>query len=147
MVLRSDILCASYEGRCTSCGHRVDYLFALDDEIVPADRFGGARPSTIIDAGQYMAAAVTAAKQVSIHAGRQPEQRRLAVMRMARAVACLEEVLKWIPVGDDRIPQDAFFTPEGAHIYAREPGRFRRARLEQVLAAYRETLLRLSSGV
>jgi hypothetical protein len=66
---------------------------------------------------------------------------------MARAVACLEEIFKWIPSRDDRIPQEAFFTPEGAEIYAREPQRFRRARLEVVLAVYRETLLRLSSAL
>jgi hypothetical protein len=117
----------------------------LDDELAPAEKFGGARPSTIIDAGQYMSAAEAAAKQVPVHPG-QPEQRLHALGRMARAVACLEEVLKWIPAGDDRIPEEAFFTTEGTQIYAREPGRYRRARLEPVLAVYRETLLRLSSG-
>jgi hypothetical protein len=146
MVLRSETLCASYEGRCVSCGSRVDYLFALDDEIPPASSFGGARPSTIVDAGQYLAAADMATKQVTV-SERQPEQRRHGLVLMARAVACLEEILKWIPEGGDRIPQEAFFTTEGTQIYAREPERFRRARLELVLDVYRETLLRLSSGV
>lgn len=146
MVIRSDTLCASYEGRCVSCGSRIDYLFAVDDEIVPAENPGGARPSTIVDAGQYMAAADVAAKQVTVP-GRQPEHRRQHLVLMARAVACLEEILKWIPAGDDRVPKEAFFTSEGTQIYAREPERFRRARLELVLAVYRENLLRLSSHV
>jgi hypothetical protein len=57
---------------------------------------------------------------------------------LGRAIACLEEVLKWIPDGEERPPASAFFTEDGLRFSREEPGRFRRPRLLAVLAAYQE---------
>ena len=59
---------------------------------------------------------------------------------MIRAVNAREELLKFIPPGADQVPADALFTAAGKQVYLAEPGRFRRARLEAVLGAYRDTL-------
>lgn len=50
MVMRDNRLVALYEATCGQCHHPIEYVFALAAEIVAADKFGGAEPSTIIDA-------------------------------------------------------------------------------------------------
>ena len=142
VVTHEGALCARYAGRCSECGEGREYLFALAPEIAAPDAFGGATPSTIIDAGQYLAAAERAARQV--RPGGPPEDGASARASLARAIACLEEVMKWIPPGEDAVPASAFFTDEGRRIHSDEPNRFRRVRLAAVLAAYREMLLRAS---
>ena len=132
LVSGDDGLVAIYEGPCPRCGTARTFEFALDPEIVRADKFGGARPSTIIDPGQFLAAADASAKV------NPPERAHLE-----RAVAAMEEVIKFVPPGGDRVPEDAFFTDEGRAAYAREPGRFRKVRLEAVLGVYRDILVKL----
>jgi hypothetical protein len=48
--------------------------------------------------------------------------------------------LKFIPGREPVVPDTAFWTPEGRAIRDREPGRFRRPRLEIVLFSYRGSL-------
>ena len=92
-----------------------------------------------------MVAADDAAKRVPVDKPLpQGEDQHRARLLMSRAVACIEEVLKWITEGMDRVPEAAFFTAQGQEMHAREPGRFRRERLQAVLSVYREVLLRLS---
>lgn len=88
-----------------------------------------------------MAASERAARQVQVD--RATDQKMSAKAFLARAIAYLDEVVKWIPVGADEVPASAFFTSEGLRIYREDPGRFRRERLLAVLAAYRELLLRI----
>ncbi len=141
LVTQNDTLCARYRGRCLSCQKDLEYLFALHSEIAAPTAFGGTTPSTIIDAGQYMAASERAARQAQV--GGSSDQQTSARALLTRAIACLDEVIKWIPVGDDQVPMSAFFTSEGQRVYMEDPSRFRRERLLAVLAAYRELLLRL----
>ena len=140
--MREDTLCALYTGRCSACGHEREYMFVLGPEIVSPDAFGGAIPSTIIDAGQYLAASERAARQM------RPvgplEDRASARASLGLAIACLDEVMKWIPPSEESVPPSAFFTEEGLRVHADEPGRFRRTRLAAVLAAYREMWVRMS---
>jgi hypothetical protein len=120
-------LVARYEGRCPRCGAPRRFELALDDEIVPADAFGGARPSSLLDAGQFLAIA-------DAHAKRIPP----TVHDLDRAIAALIEVLKLIPDGADAVPPDSLTSPEGRALYDRElGGRFRRARLEAELRVLR----------
>lgn len=116
-------LIARYDGACPRCGSLRRFDFALADEIVPLDVFGGAQPSTIIDAGQFLAYADAAAQ-------------RDDETWLRRAVFALDEVLKLIPSGDDRVPGESITSADGRAFYDREPGRFRRARLEAVRGAY-----------
>lgn len=142
VVMRDETLCARYTGRCSACGKDREYVFALHPEVAAPDAFGGAATSTIIDAGQYLAASERAARQV--RPGGPLEDRASARRLLGRAIACLEEVMKWIPPGEDRVPASAFFTEEGRRVHSDEPDRFRTARLAAVLSAYREMWLRTS---
>lgn len=130
---------ATYEGPCPKCAKPRKFEFLLDAETPPpAPAYGGAKPSTLIDAGQFMKAADDAAKQVpESPAGLTPEQLLLGREQMAEAAAAVEEVLKFIPPGQDKVPASAFFTGAGQDVYAREVGRFTRTRLESVLETYR----------
>jgi hypothetical protein len=134
LVSRDDRLVALYEGNCARCGRSLEYAFPLADEIVAADKFGGREPSQLIDAGQFLRESDRAARRVADSLA--PE----SLYWLGRAIACLEEVLKWIPEGEERLPASAFFTEDGLRGSREEPGRFRRPRLVAVLAAYQEQL-------
>jgi hypothetical protein len=144
MVSRDAGLAALYEGPCPSCGTPRTFEFLLDPEIPPGMKFGGAKPSQIIDAGQFLDVADAAAKAVPGDASRLgPDERASARRLMARAVDALEEVVKFIPADGDRVPAEALFTSAGKQTYLREPGRFRKIRLEAVLGVYRDILAKL----
>ena len=98
VVTHEGALCARYAGRCSACGEGREYTVRVGPEIAAPDAFGGATPSTIIDAGQYLAAAERAARQV--RPGGPPEGGSSARASPARAIACLEEVMKWIAGSD-----------------------------------------------
>lgn len=139
LVALDDGLGAIYEGTCARCGMARRFEFVLDPEIPPGDKFGGSRPSSILDAGQYLAVADDASKRVPADAANlDDDQRRTAHWWMTRAVNALEEVIKAIPAGADAVPEAAMFSELGKQVYAREPGRFRGARLTAVLHVYRE---------
>jgi hypothetical protein len=132
-------LVAVYAGPCPRCGTARRFELTLDPEIVPAGTFGGTQPSQLIDAGQYLAVADAAARAVPANTSRLDDRaRQQARAQMRRAVAALEEVLKFIPPGAEHVPGDALFSAAGKALHQAEPGRFRKARLEAVLRAYRD---------
>ena len=132
LVSSGDDLVAVYENPCPRCGTPRRFDFVLDPEIPPGLKFGGAKPSNLIDAAQFLATADHAAKQMPP-----------TPYWMSRAVDALEEVLKFIPEGADRVPVEALFTTAGKEMYLAEPGRFRKPRLEAVLGVYRDILAKL----
>lgn len=136
---RDDGLVAVYDGPCPGCATPRRFELALDPEIAPGGKFGGARPSQIIDAGQYVAVADAAAREVPANmSGFDDRDRQQAHSQIRRAIAALEEVLKFIPAGADHVSKDALFSAAGKTLYHSEPGRFRKVRLEAVLRAYRD---------
>src|ERR1700733_14004220 len=135
----NDVL-AIYERPCPGCAVQRRFEFVIDPDLEHADggKFGGARPSKIIDAGQFLAVADASARAVPVDlTDLDRDECMLARELMERAVAAIEEVIKFIPPQSDRVPFDALFTEEGKAIYADEPGRVRRSRLDAVLGAYR----------
>lgn len=135
-------LVAVYDGPCPSCGKPRRFEFLLDPELEPAPpAFGNARPSKIIDPGQFLTVADDAANDApdSIE-GLSTERLERAKSRLAVAAAAIDEVLKFIPAGESKVPVAAFTSAAGKECYLREPGRFERARLEAVLGVYRQGL-------
>lgn len=142
---RVDALVTVYDGVCERCTRPWIFEFALDPEVAPSGKFGGARPSQIVDAGQFLAVADAAARAVPAEVNRLDDwSRQRARALMQRAVAAIEEVLKLIPQGADRVAADALFSALGKQMYLAEPGRFRKSRLEAVLGVYCEAVARLS---
>jgi hypothetical protein len=142
---RDEALIAVYEGPCRGCTRLWQFAFALDPEIPPGRKFGGTRPSQLIDAGQFLAVADAAARAAPTDAGALDDAGRHRTRALLlRAVAALEEILKFIPPGDDRVPAEALFSTAGKELFLAEPGRFRRSRIEAVLGVYRDAAATLS---
>lgn len=135
-------LLAVYEGACRSCESPRRFTFTLDDALPPPPpAFGGQQPSSIICPGEFLLVAAEAASSAPAEpAGLSDRQLGTTRDALARAVAAVEEVLKFIPEGADAVPEAAVTSSAGAALYSRDAGRFSRARLEAVLAAYRESL-------
>ncbi|HEY0992266.1 MAG TPA: hypothetical protein VGD80_34680 [Kofleriaceae bacterium] len=136
VITEGDALCSRYSGACKSCGARREFVFELPETFRPIRgdhiEFGGDDPSRLLDPGEWLAVA-------EFHARRNPGTRD--DLDIARAA--VEEVLKFAPAGAERVPDDAFRSERGRAVRDREPGRFRRARLEAVLGAYRDLLAKM----
>jgi hypothetical protein len=140
-----DELIAVYQGPCARCGLPRRFEFALDPELPPPPpAYGGAAPSSIICPGQFAIRADTAAGSVPVDADTEDSRAGEIRRALAEAVAAQSEILKFVPGDADAVPAEAFTSAEGRALYASEPGRFRRARLEAVLDVYREALSRVS---
>lgn len=127
-----------YSGRCAECHERREFLFALPEgRTAPADagphprsRFGGPQPSALLDPGEWLLVADWCGQAAEV-AERQGDDAEAADLRWT-AVAALEEVHKFLPEAGDAVPEAAFWSTRGRTVYQRDPGRFRRRRIEVV---------------
>ena len=78
-------------------------------------------------------------------AGLSAEARAQAVRELALAIQAIDEILKFIPAGDERPPRSAFFTSEGRQVFLAEPARFGRARLRAVRDSWKELVRGLAA--
>ncbi|MGV9326545.1 hypothetical protein ACWDR1_33995 [Streptosporangium sandarakinum] len=123
-----------YAGTCSGCGAAREFLFGLPEREVAPTRFpafGGPEPSRLLDAGEWLWVADTVAGNAP--AGGPDE----AAPVLAVAVAAMEEVVKFVPPGQDEVPGEAFWTERGRRVRDAGPGRFRLDRLLVVRDAYR----------
>ncbi|MFI7130810.1 hypothetical protein ACIBQ1_34325 [Nonomuraea sp. NPDC050153] len=123
-----------YSGVCGSCEIERRVYFSLPRrEMMPSGwpTFGGSEPSQLLDAGEWMWLA-------DFTAGRVPEDPVNARRTLSMARAAVEEVLKFIPEGQDDVPADAFWSARGQEVRDAEPPRFRRDRLLVVRDTYRD---------
>lgn len=146
--LPDGVLGSRYTGACAGCGTAREFVFTLPpDESTPESeiRYGGPEPSELLDPGEWLAVADQYARAVPAdpHLLTEPDRRR-ARARLASAAAALDEVLKFVPAGDDRVPVTAIRSELGGSVYGQEPGRFRAARLAAVRDSYRAWLGQLS---
>ncbi len=105
----------------------------------PVTYGAGGAPSTLIDPGQFFELAETFAKQGP--ADVRPLSKELALRGtrvIESAAACMDEVIKFIPAGQEPVPPDTFFTEDGKRSYAKQVSRFSRARLAAIGGAYRK---------
>jgi hypothetical protein len=133
-VTEEGVPCSRYAGPCARCGLPREFVFERPGTPRPsrgdAVAFGGSEPSRLLDPGEWMMAALERAR-------RQPGTRE----DLAFARAAVEEVVKFLPAGADRVPAEAF-TERGRAIRDAEPGRFRRVRLDATLQAWADILAR-----
>lgn len=138
------VLASRYTGECPRCGAARIYEFRLPEQIVPPSStvtFGGDEPSELLDPGVWLWYADDLGRRVPADPARlEPRQHPAARQTVATALAAVGEVLKFIPPGVGEVPAAAFTTPEGQAIRDREPGRFRRERLEAVRDYYAAAL-------
>jgi hypothetical protein len=135
-------LVKAFEGPCPRCGTPREFLFIVPETPFFAPLgYGGPEPSSILDAGQFLAESDRLVRLVPASlAGLDEAARKQAQSRMAWGVAALEEVLKFIPAGADAVPESALISPESVRFSREMPGQFRGLRLEARLQAYRDIL-------
>lgn len=136
MVFVDGELCSNYNGSCPRCGLDRAFTFRLPEEIrLPLERdvvFGDDEPSELLDAGEWLTVA-------DLAAGRPDADDE----DLALAASAIDEVLKFIPEGAEAVPPESLRTEDGREVYEREPGRFRRNRLEAVATTYRRLVAEL----
>src|SRR4029453_3774570 len=100
-------------------------------------RYGGPEASELLDPGEWLSVADAYARNVPADtAALTSEGLHTAKSMLNRAAAAIDEGLKFIPPAAARVPERAFVTDRGRAAYGKEPGRFRRARLEAVRSTY-----------
>lgn len=135
-------LASHYTGVCPRDGAQRQFTFRMPQAILmpAADgsvRFGGPEPSELVDPGEWLGLADSYARSVPADPSAvAADDRREARVMLNAAAAAIDEVIKFIPAGADRVPEQAFGSEKGRAAYAREPGRFRRPRLEAVRDTY-----------
>jgi hypothetical protein len=142
---------AEYTAFCRSCTHIDVYTFRLPDSDPQGGEagvvFGGAEPSGIIDAGEWLAFAHTTSAGGPVEpAGLTDRERAAAALAMEAAAAAVREVVKFIEPGEERLPRSAVWTDRGRAEFDRDPWRFSRARLAVIEKAYRDAAGRLAGG-
>lgn len=137
MVLVDGELCSRYAGGCRRCRLPREFTFRvprevrLDLTLGQEVTFGGTEPSELLDPGQWLLVADLTAR------GAQDDSDLMA------AAAAVDEVLKFIPAGAESVPQEMIRSQDGLQMYASDPGRFDRRRLDVVAATYREHAAKL----
>jgi hypothetical protein len=142
---RGDDLVSVYT--VTLDGRRREIAFLSPEDPLGVRGFGGAEASEIIDPAQWILHADRLAASVPGDPSQvQPAGHAEVARRLEEAARCLDEVQKFLPKGQEAMPAEVFGTPVGKVTYLRDPGRFRRSRLEAVARTYREIAQRFAGA-
>lgn len=134
---RAGQLVSRYTGACDACGEQGEFEFELRRETPAPEGFGGATSSQIIDPGQFFALARAAAESVPADPAHcAPDEHEDVLAAITFASAAIEEVIKFVPEGEDSVPPDAFVTKEGKAVYAADPMTFQLDRLKVTALSY-----------
>jgi hypothetical protein len=125
----------------------IEALVPYASEAAAADagfRFGVGH-SELIDAGQWQLISAEYAHRTlaeDLAFAEQPDDGRYEDIVLGWQIArdAAIEVLKFVPPGQDRVPDEAFWTEVGLIARDREPGRFTRTVLEADIAYYQHNL-------
>lgn len=138
LVELDDDVAERYTGVCEECGGERGYLFgAPKRELISTESpvFGGSEASQLLDAGEWLGVADLTAGHVPVG---EPEAARRALSIAAAAVG---EVVKFIPPGEDRVPDSAFWSAASQQTRDAGPDRFH---IDWLLRA-RDTYRRLAA--
>lgn len=114
------------------------FHFIVESKDMDTTGFGGAAPSRIIDPAAFLRYSDRLAQSVpSSPKGLSEQQIKQNKYILERAAACVDEVLKFLPVTDDELSEDAFFSVNSASIWVHSPQRFNRLRLQAIATTYR----------
>ncbi|MEV6982933.1 hypothetical protein AB0M95_16950 [Sphaerisporangium sp. NPDC051017] len=137
-----------FDGPCTGPRHRIIIVIPYETEFAARHgeaRFGPGR-SEIIDPGQWQLAgagyAHRALREAALYAQNPTGHARYqeVLANWSYAVDAVAEAAKFLPDDADEIPEDAFWTEEGATTRHDEPERFTREGLQSDLTLYQHHL-------
>jgi hypothetical protein len=132
-----------YEGTCPQCSRIRTFEFRMSTEHPPAPpAFGGAEPSRIIDPGEFLWMGDRISTQAAHRLLNTPHSEHRDVRpAVAYGLALFEEVAKFLPKGEDRIPEELFTSERGQATYERDPSRFTRIEINDFLERKRQILV------
>ena len=141
LVEEDGVLGRRYHGPCARCGQPREFVFALPSRPTPPHpgeqvTFGAlADTSELFDAGQWLAIA----DMLEMAAGLDvPAPERIESLTIA--IACVDEVLKFLPAGAGEPSAASFWSADGRSERDRDPARFARPALNQRRAQLAEQL-------
>jgi WD40 repeat protein len=138
-------LVAVYECRCAGVQQR--FQFKVLDDPLGVEGFGGDEPSRILGPGELLLHAnELASRMPGSPAGLDVPQIRAGHQLVRRAAACVREVLKFVPAGEEDVPSSAFTSTRGKEAYLASVGRFSQGRLEAVARAYEGVAARFAEA-
>ncbi|MGI5237756.1 hypothetical protein [Dactylosporangium sp. CA-139066] len=121
-----------YTGDCSNCGEHQEHLFRLPERHLRRPEgvtvfYGGAEPSQLFDAGEWLAMTYPVIDQVKrdLAAGDAAGAR----LHTELAWVFIDEAMKFLPDGADAVPPTALWTRRGRGEYDADPRRFTRRRL------------------
>lgn len=122
------------KGTCPGCQHPREFIFGVPEVEESGGAswelfFGGDTPSQIIDAGEWLDIAQRLAKSVPHSRSLRPSKRREGREVLTEAVAAINEVLKFIPVGVAEVPDEAFWSDRGLQKRTEDSVQFQRGSL------------------
>ena len=131
-----------YSGHCPACGRDRRFTFRMPDgppDISFDTRYGpDDEPSHLIDPGEWLGVAdlFEANARAELTSGDIVVDDQLTAIfyLLSGALAATGEVIKFLPPGARRIPEDAFRSQSGRALFELTPDRFTRVELERTLA-------------
>jgi len=143
-------LASRYAGICRGCAQMREFIFALPQDIkLPGPGkvvFGDGSPSQLVDPGEWLFVADRYASVAPANTTPGTEEARLARQQVATAAAAMDEVLAFVPEGEDAVPYEALRTERGRTVYDAQPGRFYSDRLTVVRDTYRQIVVELDAA-
>lgn len=137
LIARGDDLVSTYTCVCHGAVRRFEFLIPTPTARV--GMFGDEAPSVIIGPGEFLKVADGMSRSVPANvSGLTTAQVAEARRRVRIAAACLDEIVKFIPEGASSVPAAAFVSETDQEMFAAEPGRFGKSRLQAVAGVYRE---------
>lgn len=130
-----------YAGSCAHCGSEREQVFALARPSAPTTRFGGNRPSELLDAAQWLEVATVAeaaASNATLDAASADQARHNRRADLAYAADAVREAVKFLPPGAAEVPAESLFSAHGHRVRDEEPWRLTRDFMESMLADYEE---------
>ncbi|MFC7528578.1 hypothetical protein [Actinoplanes sp. GCM10030250] len=127
-----------YTGPCATCGRDRQFTFLLPiEESAGDDEFSGPAdpPSQLLDPGEWWLAATTLGQLTEqlgnavdpAEAWRDPVAWDEMTALLARCATAVDEVVKFIPDGTDRVPAEEFRTATGRNALRGDPAAFERS--------------------
>jgi hypothetical protein len=151
LEVTDDGVFAEHTAFCRECTNIDVYRFALPKTDPQAGVrgvvFGGPKPSSLLDAGEWLVLSNNLAEGApSEPDGLTDQQRSDAAMAVQTAAAAVREVVKFIEAGRERLAYSALWTDAGREEFDRDPWRFSRPRLAVIEKAYLDVAERLAGG-
>ncbi|GIG57044.1 hypothetical protein Lfu02_14160 [Longispora fulva] len=130
-----------YTGACSGCGRNRDFMFRWPTGPQPRIEggriwIGGDQPSELVDAGQWLLIADSAAERSAPRG--EPGDRARAVELLDYAQAAVGEAAKFVPQGADAVPGSACWTEMGRRLFDARPDRFLLSGLGVLQERYRQ---------